>query len=84
MARTSKKKQNGTNMAENKRPLKIYSVGIYARLSVDADERKKESVETQLEIAKAFIGRQNDMVIFDCYTDIGKTGTNFQREGLST
>lgn len=82
MARTSKKKQNSTNVAENKRPSKIYSVGIYARLSVDANERKNESIETQIEIAKAFISRQNDMVIFDCYTDIGKTGTNFEREGF--
>ena len=82
MARTSKKKQNITNVAENKRPSKIYSVGIYARLSVDANERKNESIETQIEIAKAFISKQNDMVIFDCYTDIGKTGTNFEREGF--
>lgn len=82
MARTSKKKQNITNVAENKRPSKIYSIGIYARLSVDANERKNESIETQIEIAKAFIGKQNDMVIFDCYTDIGKTGTNFEREGF--
>ena len=82
MARTSKKKQNGINATENKRPSKIYSVGIYARLSVDSNERKNESIETQIEIAKAFIGRQNDMLIFDCYTDIGKTGTNFEREGF--
>lgn len=82
MARTSKKKQNNINFAEKKSPSKIYSVGIYARLSVDANERKNESIETQVEIAKAFMGRQNDMVIFDCYTDIGKTGTNFRREGF--
>lgn len=88
MARTSKKKQSNVNFAEKKRPSKIYSVGIYARLSVDAkcmacgQARKNESIETQIEIAKAFISRQNDMVIFDCYTDIGKTGTNFEREGF--
>lgn len=62
---------------------KLYSVGIYARLSVDNDERKHESVETQLEIAKAFIGRQNDMTLYDSYIDIGKTGTNFEREGFA-
>lgn len=60
----------------------MYSVGIYARLSVDVGERKNESIETQIEIAKAFIGSRSDMVIFDCYTDIGKTGTNFEREGF--
>ncbi|MBS6195811.1 MAG: recombinase family protein [Clostridiales bacterium] len=58
----------------------IYSVGIYARLSVDINDRKNESVETQVEIVKAFVKRQKDMVIYDCYIDIGKTGTNFDRD----
>jgi len=82
MARTSKRKQNDMAMAANRTPSKIYSVGIYARLSVDSNERKNESIETQIEIAKAYIGRHSDMVIYDCYTDIGKTGTNFKREGF--
>lgn len=64
------------------KPSKIYSVGIYARLSVDSGERKNESIETQMEIAKAFVKSQSDMVLFDCYSDIGKTGTNFEREGF--
>lgn len=91
MARTSKKQQ-GVKDVIAKKPAKIYSVGIYARLSVDGSKacgqeacrqaRKNESIETQIEIAKAFIGQQDDMVIFDCYTDIGKTGTNFEREGF--
>lgn len=86
MARTTKKQQ-GTKGVIAKKPAKIYSVGIYARLSVDGmkacgQARKNESIETQIEIAKAFIRQQNDMVIFDCYTDIGKTGTNFEREGF--
>lgn len=80
MPRTSKKKQAGTTRGNQ--PSRKYSVGIYARLSVDSNERKNESIETQVEIAKAYIKQQNDMVIFDCYTDIGKTGTNFQREGF--
>ncbi|MDE7321333.1 MAG: recombinase family protein [Lachnospiraceae bacterium] len=82
MARTSKKKQTNENLTVNARPSKIYSVGIYARLSVDANDRKNESIETQIEIAKAFISRQSDLGLFDCYTDIGKTGTNFEREGF--
>lgn len=82
MARTSKKKQKEMAAVPDSRPSKIYSVGIYARLSVDAGERKNESIETQMEIAKAFVKSQSDMVIFDCYSDIGKTGTNFKREGF--
>lgn len=61
---------------------KIYSVGIYARLSVASGERKNESIETQIKIIKAFIAGRNDMVISDCYTDIGKTGTDFKRDGF--
>lgn len=82
MARTSKKKQKEAVTGLNSRPSKIYSVGIYARLSVDSGERKNESIETQMEIAKAFVKSQSDMMIFDCYSDIGKTGTNFEREGF--
>lgn len=82
MARTSKKSKEKTGLITNNKPSKMYSVGIYARLSVDANERRNESIETQIEIAKVFISRQKDMVIFDCYTDIGKTGTNFEREGF--
>lgn len=51
MARTSKRKQAGTAAAAaDGRPSKMYSVGVYARLSVDAEERKRESIETQIEI----------------------------------
>ncbi len=60
--------------------MKIYSVGIYARLSVEGE--KNESIETQIEIARAYIQKQKDMVIFGCYTDMGRTGRNFEREGF--
>lgn len=80
MARTPKKKR--TDGGEEGALTKTYSVGIYARLSVDANERKNESIETQVEIVKAFVRQQKDMVIHDCYTDMGKTGTNFEREAF--
>lgn len=82
MARTSKKNQLALDTRGKRQPPKMYSVGIYARLSVDSDERKNESIETQMEIAKEFIGRQGDMILYDSYVDLGKTGTNFQREGF--
>lgn len=77
MARKSRKKQE-----TGEQPEKIYSTGIYARLSVDCGERKNESIETQVEIAKDFIGRQADMALYDIYMDLGKTGTDFGREGF--
>ncbi|MCI8483729.1 MAG: recombinase family protein [Lachnospiraceae bacterium] len=83
MARTSKKNQEIFDLAEKEGPIKVYSAGIYARLSVDSDERKNESIRTQIEIAKEFINGQKDMRIYDIYIDIGRTGTNFAREGFS-
>ncbi len=61
---------------------KIYSVGIYARLSVEGGTRKNESIETQIEIAREYMKGQDDMVLYGCYSDLGKTGTNFEREGF--
>lgn len=67
---------------------KRYKAGIYARLSSDQDIKKNESVEVQVEIAKKFVeefnGQKNGEVIdvVECYTDLGKTGSNFEREGF--
>lgn len=64
-------------------------VGIYARLSVDAEERKSESIENQIALMQDYIRRRNSeeetavrFVLYDIYTDYGKTGTNFEREGF--
>ena len=86
MAGTSKKGRQGITAQKRtaeKASGRIYSVGIYARLSVDNHNEKNESIETQIEIAKDYLGLQTDMVLFDCYSDLGKTGTNFEREGFN-
>ena len=62
---------------------KVYSAGIYARLSVEGDERKNESIEAQIAIAEAFLETREDIELFDCYVDLGKSGTNFDREGFA-
>lgn len=61
----------------------VYSVGIYARLSVDSHNAKNESIDTQIEIAKAYMESQSDMILYGCYSDLGKTGTNFERSGFN-
>lgn len=48
---------------------------------------RSESLEVQIEIAKKFVeewNHSNDdrIEIVDCYTDLGKTGTNFNRDGF--
>ncbi len=81
MARTSRK--NRQSGSEVKRvPLKIYSVGIYARLSVDSSERKNESIDNQIELCRQYVAERDDLELFDCYSDLGRTGTNFEREGF--
>lgn len=80
MARMSKKAkeiQQSVKMAEC-----IWNAGIYARLSVDKHDRKNESIDTQIEIAKDYIEKSENIVLAECYTDLGKTGTNFEREGF--
>lgn len=62
---------------------KTYSVGIYARLSVDSHSEKNESIDNQIEMAKSYMELQPDMALFGCYSDLGKTGTNFEREGFN-
>lgn len=62
-----------------------YKAGIYARLSSDQDLKKNESVETQMEIAKRYVEDWNrhhgDRIeIAGQYADLGKTGTNFDRD----
>lgn len=70
---------------------KYYKAGIYARLSSDQGSKacgqalKNESVETQVEIAKSYVADWNrhhgdKIEIVGQYADLGKTGTNFDRE----
>lgn len=88
MARTSRKERLGltgeSGMAKAGIPVqKVYSAGIYARLSVDSHNERNESIDNQIAIAKAYMEQQTDMVLFGCYSDLGKTGTNFEREGFN-
>lgn len=86
MARTSRRyeiceKENGLDMKD------IYMVGIYARISVDFNEHKADSIDTQIKLARNYILKKNEQsrqkfIIYDIYSDSGKTGTNFEREGF--
>ncbi len=87
MGRISKRKASG-QQPEAKHDGLRYKAGIYARLSSDQDIKKNESVEVQIEVAKKFVeefnGQKTGEVIdvVECYTDLGKTGSNFEREGF--
>lgn len=87
MGRISKRKSSGQKQGVCASG-KWYKAGIYARLSSDQDIKKNESVEMQIEIAKKYVeefNRKNteeSIEIIQCYTDLGKTGSNFEREGF--
>ena len=83
MGRVSKRGNTLKKAAAGKR----YQAGIYARLSSNQDE-KRESLEVQLEIARKFAeefnrnGSGEVMEVTECYTDVGRTGSNFERAGF--
>lgn len=80
MARTSKKTKERQQSV--KKTERIWNAGIYARLSVDSHDRKNESIDTQIQIAKEYIRKSANIVLAECYIDLGRTGTNFKREGF--
>lgn len=85
MGRISKRKAASLRGTAALSPKKRYKAGIYARLSSDQDTRKNESVEVQVQIGKKFVEEFNQkgqeiIDIVDCYCDLGKTGTNFNRD----
>ncbi|MFP3155002.1 recombinase family protein [Lachnospiraceae bacterium ZAX-1] len=90
MGRLSKRKK-GQSADIQPAGIRVCKAGIYARLSVDSSntlgkESKNESIDVQIEIAKQFIESYNNgnkgtkIEIFDAYSDLGKTGTNFNRD----
>ena len=87
MGRVSKRKAVEKQFVVNS-SVRRYRAGIYARLSSDQDIKKNESVEVQIEIARKFVEEFNQkntgevIDVVECYTDLGKTGSNFEREGF--
>lgn len=85
MGRVSKRKAVSRQTEIPHQEEKWYKAGIYARLSSDQDVRKNESIEVQIEIAKNFVEEFNRkktgeaIDVIECYTDLGKTGSNFER-----
>ena len=87
MARTAKRYEKITVKKSVQIP--VYRAAIYARLSVDHEERKSESIETQVALIRNFIQEHNEkedkeyeLIVYDVYSDLGKTGTNFERAGF--
>lgn len=90
MGRTSKRQNTKAKTFSKQSTLQScrhYKGGIYARLSADLNEKKNESIEGQIEIAQKFVEDWNQcqadkIEVKDCYVDLGKTGTNFDRDAF--
>ncbi len=83
MARTLKKADRISSLEQTiKMAELVWKAGIYVRLSVDKNERKNESIDTQVEIAKTFISQADDIELVECYSDLGKSGRDFKRDGF--
>ncbi|MCD8337850.1 MAG: recombinase family protein [Lachnospiraceae bacterium] len=52
----------------------------YARLS--AEKEDDDSIETQVEMLRQFIGQHPELELLDVYVDNGYSGTNFDRPGF--
>lgn len=94
MGRISKRKAAGIAgndvSGTGKKNVKTYRAGIYARLSADMDADKNESIDVQISIAREFVREYNQknsrtdgsIEVVECYIDLGKTGSNFKRDGF--
>lgn len=89
IGRTSKRLCGNTagNLWSTAAREKRYRAGIYARLSSDQGQDKTVSIETQVEIAEKFVEEWNEhhgdkIVIEERFIDLGKTGTNFNRNAF--
>lgn len=87
MARTSKRLHATCETKAVVQEATYYKAGIYVRLSSDQDLKKNESAEVQMEIAEKYIEEwnrsHNDKIeVVGRYVDLGKTGTNFERDAF--
>lgn len=80
MGRTSKYK---TTSFTAEKP-NTWKCGIYLRLSrEDGDKMESDSIINQRKIIDRYLEKNQDIDIFDVYTDDGYTGTNFDRPDMS-
>jgi DNA invertase Pin-like site-specific DNA recombinase len=66
--------------AENQRT--IFNAAGYVRLSVSDKKKQGDSIETQRNIIENFVATTPGIRLSEIYTDIEKTGTNFDRPGF--
>ena len=57
------------------------STALYIRLSVEDNNKRGNSIETQKLVLEKFLFGKPELRLYDVYIDNGATGTNFNRDG---
>ena len=79
MARKSRKH----NTAQAAMPVSPFiSTALYIRLSVEDNNKRGNSIETQKLVLEKFLFGKPELRLYDIYIDNGATGTNFNRDGF--
>lgn len=58
---------------------KIFNTAIYARLSIEDNGKKGNSIENQIYLIEKYISAKEDLKHIETFVDNGMTGVNFQR-----
>ena len=58
------------------------STALYIRLSVEDNNKRGNSIETQRLVLEKFLFGKPELRLYDIYIDNGATGTNFNRDGF--
>lgn len=58
------------------------STALYIRLSVEDNNKRGNSIETQKLVLEKFLFGKPELRLYDVYIDNGATGTNFNRDGF--
>ncbi len=64
-------------------PEKSFRAGLYARLSVEINERPSNSIQTQLDIMHGYVNKHPEIIEAFEYADSGFSGTNFERPNFN-
>lgn len=76
MARISKK--NKKEQLLDKNNLQIYKTAIYTRIS-SKNDNNPNSINNQIALINNFIDQKENFILYETFSDIGYTGTNFER-----
>lgn len=83
MARTSKH-NNTVNILLSELHTYRWRVGAYVRLSrEDGDKVESDSITNQKDLIEGYLQEQDDMALYDIYSDDGFSGTTFDRPNFT-